>query len=151
MSHCPHRTGKCTFDYEMCLPSAQYKSSDTGVCLSRALLVPAQSQPPWLLFTVTSSSSGRLPSQSGADSNFLGCQRAFITTTVMDTPQIFPQQTPDFLRDEKGDLGRWFSKQLMKAPMSHLTGCFIQGSGERKTCWESVYSVIMLRVYSPDT
>lgn len=56
MSQCPRRLGKCTFDYEMCLPSAQYKSSDTGFCLFRASPVPVQSQPPWLLFTVTSSS-----------------------------------------------------------------------------------------------
>lgn len=45
MSQCPRRLGKCTFDYEMCLPSTAYKSSDTGFCLSRALPVPALSQP----------------------------------------------------------------------------------------------------------
>lgn len=56
MSQCPCGLGKCAFDYEMCLPFAHYKSSDTGFCLSRALPVPALSQPPRLLFKVTSSS-----------------------------------------------------------------------------------------------
>lgn len=56
MSQCPCGLGKCAFDYEMCLPSAHYKSSDTGLCLCRALLVPAQSQSPQSLFKVTSSS-----------------------------------------------------------------------------------------------
>lgn len=54
MSQCPHRLGKYAFDYEMCLPSTHYKSSDTGFCLSKALPVLALSQLPLLLFTSSS-------------------------------------------------------------------------------------------------
>lgn len=59
MSQCPGGLGECAFDYEMCLPSAHYKSSDTGFCLSGAWPVPALGQPPRLLFKVTSSSLWR--------------------------------------------------------------------------------------------
>lgn len=52
MSQCLHRLVKLTFDYEMCLPCAHYKSSDTGFCLSRAFA--CSSSEPTVLVAVCS-------------------------------------------------------------------------------------------------
>lgn len=117
-------TAQC--DYEICLPSASYKSSDTGFCLSRALPVPALSQTSPvaiqsdLIITLAGCPPG--PEQTWT---FLAAKKTFITTSIMDTPQIFLQQTVRFLRDGKWTWEDGLSVQLLKGQMSHLTGCII--------------------------
>lgn len=117
--------GWASLDYKMCLPSSLTLKPVTQAFVCPDLLGPDLSQPPWLLSTVIMSLASCRRAQSRADSNFLGRQTIFITAWVMDTPQIFPQQTPGFLRDGGEDMGRWVWKQLIKGPMR-------RGSGERE-------------------
>ena len=64
VSQCLCRMGKCTFDYEMCLPSAAYKSSVTGfVCPECSLRKHA----------VIAFHSHQLSVQTGTEPNFIGC------------------------------------------------------------------------------
>lgn len=146
MSQCPRRLGKCAFDYEMCLPSAHYKSSDTGFCLSSAVPVPALSQPPWLL----QSSSLWLAALAGWSRLELSWLLGDFHNSFGNghSSNISPANT-GLPKGWEMDMGRWFSKQLMKGPMSRLTECIIQGGGEGKICQKSVYSAIRFRVYSP--
>lgn len=41
------------------------------------------------------------------------------------------------------------TEQLIKVPMSHLTGCIIQGIGEGEICQKEVCSTMRFRVFSP--
>lgn len=104
--------GKCAFDYEMCLPSTHYKSSDTGFCLSRALPVPALSQPPWLLSTDTIS-------LATAHSDWWTLELSWPLEDFHNSfgnghSSNISSANAGLPKGWKMNMGRWFSKQLKK-------------------------------------
>lgn len=121
-SQCPSRWGNDAFDYEMCLPSAHYKSSDTGFLFVQSFACSSSepTAPLAIQSDLTISLAGCHP-RLEQPRTFLGGQKALITALVMDTLQIFPQQTVGFLRDGKRTWEDGFSKQVMKGPRTVLS------------------------------
>lgn len=88
-----HSIMKCVY------PLLPIKAVTQAFCLSRALAVPALSQPPWMLFTVIIPLAS-CPLRLELSWLFEEFHNSFF---VMDTPQIFPQQ----ILGGRTDVGRW--------------------------------------------